>query len=342
MEKKQTHTMKIELSSKDGKYKIYTETNNMKQVKDVKEYLRNTVYQVPTTSNKNNILVFYNDLKIEDSQSLESFSRLHFQFEITYDNCCNEKKEFFNETEIFNKEKNFSKVFEKSELCENSTLIDECQISEKYKSVEESKLIEECKLSMNSKIIEECFNEELKFDSVKGNSKISKKDKVYLISNEHKIKNESKTDDLNFSNLTEKPDIKTSTNFDNSNKSLIKIRLLQDNSTLHVDPNELFIKNNKMYLIKERHKIINLTEIYKFFKNLRITKNDLIRILIFTFLLMTNNNEIFFLVACVYILQVFSKFILKISKESMNTLKKPFYMFFMSLFIIDYGRVITN
>lgn len=315
--------MKIELSSKDGKYKIYTETNNMKIVKDVKEYLRNTVYH-----NENNILVFYEDSKVEDTQKLESFSYLRFQFatagELADKN--NSEKEFINDENFqndlvtinyINNNKDFENLNKRSIFYEDKT--------------EKSKLIEECKVSkkylFNNTIFDELNKDKL--------IEISKNSKDIYIE-------ECKINDLFLKNTIESNlnnTIKDDLNMNKSNNNLIKIRILQDNTILHVDPKSIFFKNNKTYLIKERQKIIDFEEIISFIKKIQITKNDIIRILVFTLLLITNNTEIFFLIACIYFLQVFSKFIVKINKESLDTLRGPVVMFFMSMFIIDHGQI---
>ncbi|KAK6089935.1 hypothetical protein P3W45_001138 [Vairimorpha bombi] len=196
--------MKIEIISRDGKYKFYTEGNNIQTVHDIKEYLTTNI-----KIDRNDILIFYKDYLVDDNDCISSFGSLPLQFTF--------------ETTSVNKE----------EIEEDQNII------------------------------------------------------------------------------------------------------LEDIAT-----EDTFLKDNKRYLIKNRRKIINFNQILEKFKKIKISRDDIIKILAFTMLIVTNNCEVLFILSTVFFLQMISKVFIKSHRNYSRTMthySRTCMMFITSLFMIDHN-----
>jgi hypothetical protein len=253
--------MKIEIISRDGKYKFYTEGNNIQTVHDIKEYLTTNI-----KIDRNDILIFYKDYLVDDNDCISSFGSLPLQFTF--------------ETTSVNKE----------EIEEDQNIILEDIATEDVKKIQKkSKLDEDVKVDENSK-----SNEDVK------------------------LKNE----------------------MNKQREEKIKIKLKGSGTILEVDLCQTFLKDNKRYLIKNRRKIINFNQILEKFKKIKISRDDIIKILAFTMLIVTNNCEVLFILSTVFFLQMISKVFIKSHRNYSRTMthySRTCMMFITSLFMIDHN-----
>ncbi|EOB13858.1 hypothetical protein NBO_54g0004 [Nosema bombycis CQ1] len=128
----------------------------------------------------------------------------------------------------------------------------------------------------------------------------------------------------------------------NSIVQKISVRVKENGSKIYVDPNDLITKDNKTYLIKKRTKILNVKFILEVIKNFRLTREDIVKFIVFSFLLFTNNSEVLFILGSIFLLQMASSALIKYKKnftKNMEHINRTVLMFVVSLFMIDPNRV---
>ncbi|EOB13857.1 hypothetical protein NBO_54g0003 [Nosema bombycis CQ1] len=128
----------------------------------------------------------------------------------------------------------------------------------------------------------------------------------------------------------------------NSIVQKISVRVKENGSKIYVDPNDLITKDNKTYLIKKRTKILNVKFILEVIKNFRLTREDIVKFIVFSFLLFTNNSEVLFILGSIFLLQMASSALIKYKKnftKNMEHINRTVLMFVVSLFMIDHNRV---
>lgn len=279
--------MKIEISSRDGKYKFYTDENNIQTVHDIKNYITKNL-----KIEKSTLIIFYKDSIVEDTECISSFDSLILQF--TFEN-----------TSV-----------NKEEIEEDQNIILEDIVTEDKIKVPDIKLDKHmCKLP------------NIKFD--KDICKIQDiKPKEYIL----KVQNDTinlQNDTINLQHDTIKVQ-----------HEKIKIKLKDSGTILEVDKSQTFIKNNKRYLIQTRRKVINFNQIVEQIKKIKISRDDIIKILAFTMLIVTNNSEILFILSTVFFLQMISKVFIKSYRNYSRTMthySRTFVMFLASLLMIDHS-----
>jgi hypothetical protein len=121
----------------------------------------------------------------------------------------------------------------------------------------------------------------------------------------------------------------------------VRVVVAETGKTVEVDPEELISNNGRLYIVKSRRKIMNLRQMADQLKDLKLSKEDLTKLLIFMFLFWTRNNIVLLILAGIFILELLSR---KLSSVYQNTLKnidhinRSFYMFFISMFLIDHSK----
>jgi hypothetical protein len=128
----------------------------------------------------------------------------------------------------------------------------------------------------------------------------------------------------------------------NSIVQKISVRVKENGTKIYVDPNDLITKDNKTYLVKKRTKILNVKFILEVIKNFRLTREDVVKFIVFSFLLFTNNSEVLFILGSIFLLQMASSALIKYKKnftKNMEHINRTVLMFVVSLFMIDHNRV---
>jgi hypothetical protein len=121
----------------------------------------------------------------------------------------------------------------------------------------------------------------------------------------------------------------------------VRVVITETNKTVEVNPEDLISNKGKLYIVKSRRKAMNLKQVAEQLREFKLSKEDLTRLFIFMFLFWTKNNTVLLILASIFILEILSK---KLSSIYQNTLKnvdhvnRSFYMFFISMFLIDHSR----
>lgn len=121
----------------------------------------------------------------------------------------------------------------------------------------------------------------------------------------------------------------------------VSVRVKETGEKIVVNPEDLVVYNGQVYLVNSRRTTLTLKSVVEILRTIRISKEDIIRFAVFFSLLCTRNGGIVFVLGCVFLLEVLSR---KLSSTYHNTFKRldhfhrSFYMFFISLFIIDHSR----
>lgn len=110
---------------------------------------------------------------------------------------------------------------------------------------------------------------------------------------------------------------------------------------MRVDPTELVTFNGQVYLVKSRKKVVTLAAVADFLRTLTMSREDAVRLSVFFLLLCTKNGAVVFILACVFAMELVSRKLAAAyhnSLKSLDHIHRSFYMFFLSLFIIDHSR----
>lgn len=124
-------------------------------------------------------------------------------------------------------------------------------------------------------------------------------------------------------------------------KVAVAVSVKETGAKMLVDPEDLVVFNGQIYLVKERRRILTLKAVADLLGSIRVTKEDLVRLMVFFLLLYTGNGGVVFVLGCVFLLDILSR---KLSSayqgcfKNMDHLCRSFYMFFASLFLIDHNR----
>ncbi|CAD26221.1 hypothetical protein [Encephalitozoon cuniculi GB-M1] len=121
----------------------------------------------------------------------------------------------------------------------------------------------------------------------------------------------------------------------------IAVSVKETGAKIMVDPEDLVMFNGQVYLVSERRKILTLKSITDLLESVRISKEDLVKFMIFFLLLYTGNGGIVFVLGCVFVLEALSSRLSLTHRnyfKDMDHLCRSLYMFFASLLLIDHGR----
>lgn len=121
----------------------------------------------------------------------------------------------------------------------------------------------------------------------------------------------------------------------------VSISIKETGEKMVVHPEELVSLNGQVYLVSSRKKMLTMKAVVAFLNNIRVSKEDLARFVIFFLLLLTRNGALVFVLACVFALEVLSKRLSSIYNgyaKDLEHFHRSFYMFFISLFMIDHNR----
>lgn len=135
---------------------------------------------------------------------------------------------------------------------------------------------------------------------------------------------------------TNVPDVST-----NPINTRVSVKIIENGTKIFVDPSELITKDNKTYLVKKRTKVFNFNLLLEFVKKCKISREDILKVLIFSLLLFTNNGEILFILGTIFFLQMASSMFIKHKKhycKKLEHLNRTVVMFVASMFMIDHSR----
>lgn len=121
----------------------------------------------------------------------------------------------------------------------------------------------------------------------------------------------------------------------------VPVRIIENGTKIFVDPSELITKDNKVYLVKKRTKVINFNLLVELVKKFKITREDILKVLIFSLLLFTNNGEILFILGTIFFLQMASSMFIKHKlhfSKKLEHFNRTVVMFLASMFMIDHSR----
>ncbi|KAH9411783.1 hypothetical protein HK407_03g05330 [Ordospora pajunii] len=121
---------------------------------------------------------------------------------------------------------------------------------------------------------------------------------------------------------------------------LVAVSIEQTRKKMLVDPEDLVMFNGKMYLVKDRRKVLTLKNVIDCVRRIEFSKEDATKLLIFFVLLSTGNGAIVFILGCVFGLEIVSRRLCSGFKEAFKTMDhggRTFYMFFVSMFVIDHA-----
>ncbi|ADM11210.1 uncharacterized protein Eint_030660 [Encephalitozoon intestinalis ATCC 50506] len=121
----------------------------------------------------------------------------------------------------------------------------------------------------------------------------------------------------------------------------VAVSVKETGAKMMVDPEDLVVFNGNVYLVKDRKKILTLKSIVDLFGDIRISKEDFAKFMVFFLLLYTGNGGIVFVLGCVFVLEILSRKLSLTHRnhfKSMDHLCRSFYMFFVSLFLIDHAK----
>lgn len=119
----------------------------------------------------------------------------------------------------------------------------------------------------------------------------------------------------------------------------IAVSVKETGAKIMANPEDLVMFNGEVYLVRERKKILTLKSVVDLLGRIRISREDLAKFLIFFLLLYTGNGGIVLVLGCVFVLELLSR---RLSLTHQNHFKgmdhfsRSFYMFFVSLFLIDH------
>ncbi|EEQ81976.1 hypothetical protein NCER_101401 [Vairimorpha ceranae BRL01] len=228
--------MKIELTSRDKRYKFYTEINNILTVNDIKEYLSNSL-----DVKKQNIFVYNNDFLLEETVDLSRFSSLNLTFDIDIKN---------------------------------------------YGVIDDDVIVEDIDTTKNTK------------------------DRINFVSQ-------------------------------NKKGNTTRIKFPGTNNVITVDSNRLVTVGEKTYLLRNNTKMFDYKKIIKYILSIKITKDDLFKVLAFGVLIFTNNVEILYILSVIFFMQLLSKTFIKHNSkysESLGLFNRTIMMYIVSMFMIDHSR----
>ncbi|WEL38227.1 hypothetical protein PFJ87_03g00850 [Encephalitozoon hellem] len=121
----------------------------------------------------------------------------------------------------------------------------------------------------------------------------------------------------------------------------ISVSVKETGAKIMVNPEDLVMFNGEVYLVQERKKILTLKSVMNLLGGIKVCKEDLAKFMVFFLLLYTGNGGIVFVLGCVFALELFSRRLSLTHQnhfKSMDHFCRSFYMFFVSLFLIDHGR----
>ncbi|WUR04763.1 uncharacterized protein VNE69_10113 [Vairimorpha necatrix] len=220
--------MKLEITSRDGKYKFYTEKKNILTIEDIKQYLKSNL-QI-----KNKIISVYNNgFLLDESVDLSKFETLCLTFDIN-----------------------------------NDTIED---------------------------IVEEINTNEISTNKIKEIKKV--------------------------------------------NKQYTKIRINGSKKVMIVKTSQLYFHNGKVMLIKKKNDMFSWTKLFNYVKNIKITRDDIGKLIAFGMLIFTNNSEILMTFSTIFFLQFISRMFITHNRkcsESLDYYSRTAMMFIVSMFMIDH------
>ncbi|KAF9761078.1 hypothetical protein NGRA_2874 [Nosema granulosis] len=121
----------------------------------------------------------------------------------------------------------------------------------------------------------------------------------------------------------------------------VAVRIIENGTKIFVDPAELITKDKRVYLVRKRTKMLNMNIVRELIKKCKVTREDILKVLVFSLLLFTNNGEILFILSTVFFLQMASNVFIKHKKHYSKKLEhfnRTVLMFFASMFMIDHSR----
>ncbi|KHN70111.1 hypothetical protein M896_030980 [Ordospora colligata OC4] len=120
----------------------------------------------------------------------------------------------------------------------------------------------------------------------------------------------------------------------------VAVLIEQTRKKIMVEPEDLVMFNGKMYLVKDRRKVLTMKNIIDCVRKIEFSKEDATKLLVFFVLLSTGNGAIVFILGCIFALEIMSRKLCSDFKDVFKQMDhggRTFYMFFVSMFAIDHA-----